>query len=336
MAESKISANVDFSARGRQVGWLTIPHSRNESGWGSIHMPIAVFANGTGPTVMLSAGNHGDEYEGQIALSNLIRSLDPGAVAGRVIVIPHLNYPAVRAGQRLSPLDGGNMNRVFPGRRDGTVTEMIAHYVSTAILPLCDAVVDIHSGGRSMYFLPCAVMHRLADAKTAERTMALLKAFAAPVGLVLDELDAAGMLDTEVEGRGILFLSTELGGAATASPETVEIATTGVSNTLRHLGVVEGEPVTRESRGLAPTRIMETPGDGYVISRDDGMLEPLAGAGDAVEAGQPIGRIHDIRDPDREPALYAARCSGLVVCRHMPGLIARGDCLAVVAQDWQG
>ena len=101
MTDSKISANVDYGAQGKQVGWLTIPHSRDESGWGAMHMPITVVANGAGPTVLLTGGNHGDEYEGQIALMKLVRALDPGAVQGRVVIIPHLNYPAMRVNARL-------------------------------------------------------------------------------------------------------------------------------------------------------------------------------------------------------------------------------------------
>ena len=63
MAFSKISANVDYEAPGKQVGWLNIPHSRDESGWGAMHMPISVIANGSGPTVVFTGGNHGDECQ---------------------------------------------------------------------------------------------------------------------------------------------------------------------------------------------------------------------------------------------------------------------------------
>jgi N-alpha-acetyl-L-2,4-diaminobutyrate deacetylase len=89
---SKISTKIDFRADGVQHGHLTIPHSRNESAWGSILMPVSVFQNSKGPTVLLTGGSHGDEYEGPIALMNLMRSLDIGRISGRVIVIPALNY----------------------------------------------------------------------------------------------------------------------------------------------------------------------------------------------------------------------------------------------------
>ncbi len=299
-------------------------------------MPVACFANGSGPTLVFTGGNHGDEYEGQIALMKLVRELDVAAIQGRVIVIPHLNYPAMQANQRLSPLDGGNMNRVYPGRRDGTITEMIAHYVSLAILPLADAVIDIHSGGRSMYFEPSSVMHHFDDATMMTKTMAAMAAFGAPYGLVLVELDAAGMLDTVVEEAGKLFLSTELGGGQFTSPESNAIAETGVWNMLKHFGVIEGQPVTRESRGLAPTRIMETPGDAYVICRDHGIIEPLVATGTEIKAGDTIAMVWNPDDPGGDPAPYSTACDGMLLVRHLPGRIGRGDCLAVVAQDWKG
>src|SRR3546814_14621900 len=109
-------ATGDRDAEGRSFGALGVPHSRNDSAWGSIRIPVAGIRNGDGPTALLVAGNHGDEYEGQIALRDLARTLEPAAVTGTVIVVPGLNFPAVRAAVRCSPVDGGNMNRSFPGR----------------------------------------------------------------------------------------------------------------------------------------------------------------------------------------------------------------------------
>lgn len=97
---------------------------------GAIRLPITVIKNGEGPTIFFTGASHGDEYEGPIALSKLSTSLKAEEVQGRVIILPALNLPALRAGTRLSPIDGKNMNRIFPGSRNGTVTELIAHYVT--------------------------------------------------------------------------------------------------------------------------------------------------------------------------------------------------------------
>ncbi len=332
---SKVTATVDFEAEGKQFGVINVPHSRNDSAWGSLRVPITVVKNGAGPTLLCTGGNHGDEYEGPIALMKLARSLEPSEIRGRVIIIPALNYPAVLAGTRVSPIDGVNMNRAFPGRRDGTVSQMIAHFVQTRILPLADAVVDIHAGGKSMNLLPCAVVHQLPDPEHMARTIAALRAFDAPLGLVLLELDAEGMLDSAVEQMGKVFVSTELGGGGTATAETVAIAEAGVRNLLRHFGLTEGAPSRREDRGLAPMRLMHTPdGDCYVMSDENGMYEVLVDLGSEVAAGDALGQIHFIEKPERTPVVYHAERAGTIICRHHPGLVHIGDALAVIATDY--
>ena len=98
---SKVSTNVDFAAKGKQVGYLSAPHSRNDSGWGAARFPIACIANGSGPTVFFTGGNHGDEYEGPIALTRLIQALEPalGGMAGafhiRAIPFPRRLFGAL-------------------------------------------------------------------------------------------------------------------------------------------------------------------------------------------------------------------------------------------------
>lgn len=333
---SKVTTNVDFEADGKQHGSFDVPYSRNDSAWGSLRVPITAIKNGSGPTLLFTAGNHGDEYEGQIALRNLARELEPGDIAGRVIIIPALNYPAVHAGTRVSPIDGVNMNRAFPGRRDGTISAMIAHFVQTRILPLADAVIDIHSGGKTMMLTPCGVIHELPDPGLMGRTLGALLAFDAPIGLVLLELDAEGMLDTAVEEAGKIFVGTELGGGGTATVETLAIAETGVRNLLCHFGLIDAAPARRTDRGLPPTRLMHTPdGDCYVVSEEGGLYEILAELGSEVAAGDPIGRIHDLDRPERPPTVYRTKRAGTIICRHHPGLVQRGDALAVVAADYR-
>src|SRR5690606_9267650 len=101
-------------------------------------IPIVCIRNGRELTALLVAGNHGDEYEGQVALRRLINSTDPKAVTGRLLIVPSLNFPAVEAGIHVSPLDSGNLNREFPGKAEGTPTQMIAHYVCSELLPRAD------------------------------------------------------------------------------------------------------------------------------------------------------------------------------------------------------
>src|SRR6266853_2708120 len=160
---SPIAASVDFDRDGVQHGHLKLPYSRDDSAWGALMIPLTVIKRGDGPTALLTGANHGDEYEGPIALFDLASHLRDEEVTGRVVILPAMNYPAFRAGTRISPIDKGNMNRAFPGRPDGTATEKIADYIQRHLLPMADVVLDIHSGGKTLDFLPFAAAHVLAD-----------------------------------------------------------------------------------------------------------------------------------------------------------------------------
>src|SRR5690606_26925558 len=128
MKPSPIVPTVDFERDGVQHGFLRLPWSRDESAWGNLMIPVAVIRNGSGPTALLTGANHGDDYEGPIALTELAHRLRAEDVSGRIVIVPFMNFPAFRGGRRTSPIDGGNLNRSFPGRPDGTVTEKIADF----------------------------------------------------------------------------------------------------------------------------------------------------------------------------------------------------------------
>jgi predicted deacylase len=246
MATSPVVAEVDFAAKGRQVGALRVPQSRDDSGWGTIPVPVVVVANGDGSTVLLTAGNHGDEYEGQVALLNLARTLSPEEVRGRVIILPAMHYPACAAGRRLSPLDGRDFNRCFPGDPFGGFALSLAHYVASVLLPLCDYQMDLHSGGTGMDIVPSAVGHILDDTAMQGRTLAMADAFGAPVTLLLREVNAGPTLLAAAEACGVVALSSELGGGGRLNPRNLAITKRGVRNVLRHTGVVEGLPEAGE------------------------------------------------------------------------------------------
>ena len=94
---SRLRTDVDFARQGKQRGFITLSHSVHRSAYGVIRMPIACIANGSGPTVLLTAGNHGDEYEGQVALLKLMAALEPEQVSGRIIVVPALRFVLIDA-----------------------------------------------------------------------------------------------------------------------------------------------------------------------------------------------------------------------------------------------
>src|SRR5690606_32958941 len=237
---SPISPTVDFSAEGVQHGFLRLPYSRDDSAWGSVMIPLTVVKNGQGPTALLTGGNHGGEYEGPIALFDLARSLKAQDVTGTVIIVPAMNYPAFLAGTRTSPIDRGNLNRSFPGRPDGTVTEKIADYFQRELLPRADIVLDFHSGGKTLDFLPFCAAHVLPDKAQEAKAFELVTAFGAPWSMKMLEIDAIGMYDTAAEEMGKIFITTELGGGGTATAKSAGIAKRGIRNVLKAAGILKG------------------------------------------------------------------------------------------------
>lgn len=327
MKPSPIVPTVDFDADGVQHGYLRLPWSRNESAWGNLMIPVTVIRNGAGPTALFTGGNHGDEYEGPIALADLATTLDPASVSGRVIVVPFMNYPAFRVAARVSPIDGANLNRIFPGRPDGTVSEKIADYFQRVLLPMADIVLDFHSGGRTLAFIPFAAAHALDDKAQEARCFAARDAFAAPYSMTMREIDAVGMYDTAAEDLGKVFVTTELGGGGTATASSIAIAKRGVSNLLKHAGIVAGAIET------IPTVNLDMPsGDCFTFSETDGMVEFLVDLAEPVRASGTLARVHAVGKLGGAPIEYRARMDGILAARHVSGLTAPGDCLAMIAR----
>ncbi len=327
-----VSTTIDFDRDGLQHGFLQIPHSRNDSAWGSVMLPITVVKNGDGPGAILTGGNHGDEYEGPIALHRFVNTVDAGLVRGRVIVVPMMNFPAFRAAARVSPIDGLNMNRIFPGRDKGTITQVIADYFTTVLLPMTEYVLDIHSGGKTLEFLPFAAYHELADKTQQQACEAATEAFAAPYHIKLIEIDAVGMYDTQAESMGKVFVSTELGGGGTTRPQTVAIAQRGIHNFLVHAGILDAAPIAADTAGVKLD--MQQP-NAYEFAEHEGLFEPCVDLGDAVSTGQLLGRVYNTERTGVAPVEYRARSDGIILGRHFPSLIKIGDFMNVIARILQ-
>lgn len=327
MTTNPIKPTIPLDQPGKHHGFLRLPYSRNDSAWGSVMIPITVIANGEGPTALLTGGNHGDEYEGPIALQQLAWEIEPADITGRVIIVPYMNYPAFRAGTRVSPIDQVNLNRAFPGKPDGTVSQKIANYFNDVLVPLADVVLDYHSGGKTLDFLPYAAAHYLDDAAHQTACVEAVKAFGAPYSMMMLEIDSVGMFDTAVENQGKVFVTTELGGGGTATARSADIAIHGAKNVLRHAGILAGEIETS-----CPSQMLDMPGeDCFHFATRDGLLHPLADLGDEVIKGQTIARIWPSDRSGIAPENVVANRDGIIAARHFPGLIQAGDCLAVIA-----
>jgi len=327
LKDNPISTTVDFEADGIQHGYLKAPYSGDDSAWGAVMIPVTVVKNGKGPTALLTGANHGDEYEGPIALWSLANSLNSNDIHGRVIIIPAMNYPAFRAGKRTSWIDGGNMNRVFPGDPNGNITEIIADYFNRTLLPLADYVLDIHSGGKTLQFVPFAAAHVLKDKAQQARCVAAMEAFNAPYSVMLLELDAAHMYDTAAENQGKTFVSTEIGGGGSANATSVTIAKRGINNILKHAQILSGDIETTES-----IQIDMPDSRCFTTCEHSGLLEMQFNLGDPIAKGDVIALIHDVERTGAKPVEYRTEIGGILVGRHFPCLTKPGDNLAVIGQ----
>jgi uncharacterized protein len=332
--KSRLVAEVDFEKEGKQQGLVRLFHSTHASAYGFIGLPIVTIRNGSGPTGLLIGGNHGDEYEGQLLMANLARTLQPSQIMGRLIIMPCLNLPASLAGRRTSPIDDANLNRSFPGNPDGTVTQQIAYFVQTTLFPLCDFVVDLHSGGSSLMYVPSAVGRKFKDAKKQETMDGMLEAFGAPISFLAAGSEGTGADQTLTGGAerlGLAVLGSELGGSGTVTREAMRWAEPGLRNVLVDRGVL---PAKERVPNAHKTRIMYTGGDDYfVYASETGVWEPLVELGDMVKKGQPAARIHWPESPWTEPVTVNFKRDGLAICRRQPGRTTRGDCLFHLSTD---
>jgi N-alpha-acetyl-L-2,4-diaminobutyrate deacetylase len=320
---------VDLDAPGRQVGWLHFPQSPHDDAWGTVAVPIAVLARGSGPTVILTGGNHGDEHEGPIVLGEIIRDLDLGRLSGRLIILPAINTPAVAASHRTSPLDGLNFNRVFPGDAFGTITSQIASYMSGALYPIADALIDLHSGGSSLDIMPSGIVTPGPDAASTRRNLDAVKAFGAPVTVIMDNLGDPRTAGAAAIAAGLTLVGTEMAGGGAVSIEALKLCRSGTLNALVHLGAIAPDAIAAAS---PETRLLTVEGsDSYVLAPESGVFEPFHANGTSVSAGQPAGRVHFVESPHRTPVTLSYARSGIVYARRQPGRVRPGNCCLVVA-----
>ena len=336
--KSRVQCDIDFDRPGRQAGFLRAPHSTNTSGWGTVQIPIYVLKNGAGPTLLLTGGVHGNEYEGQIAISRLAQSIKPEEISGRLILMPSVNTPAAlnHNGSRMSPLDGRDLNRCFPGNPAGTFSDMLAHFIDGNILPHVDVAVDMHTGGHSAEFALCTVMHDIDDPELRRKTLAAAAAFGAPFNVIFSGVDEGATLTSAIERRKILCLGTEIGGWGRVSVEALRIGERGVRNLLCHLGMTAGTPETVQKDGSPGVRHMVVPTPScYSFAPSGGIFEPRHLAGDLVTKGQTAGWLHFVEDLDHAPNEIFYETSGVLWAACGPGRVLRGDCVAVVMQAYE-
>ncbi|MDP7641930.1 MAG: succinylglutamate desuccinylase/aspartoacylase family protein, partial [Alphaproteobacteria bacterium] len=301
---SRLGSRIDFGQDGKQCDYLQLPHSVHRSAYGWLPVPLVCIKNGDGPTVLLTSGVHGDEYEGQVTLSRLIREIEVTDVKGRIITLPMANYPAAKAGLRTSPIDDLNLNRVFPGDADGCPTLMLAHYMESVLMPLADYALDLHSGGSSLMYLPTVILRAAVMSDTVQKEVVELgRVFGAPYGFFFPPGQGGGATNMATAARhGIVPIGTEMGGSGAVTPECLRYCESGVRRVLRHIGVWNGA-VGSDEEPAAETRMLSADTwESFSYASEDGLFEPVVELGDEVVKGQLAARIHSPETPWREPA----------------------------------
>lgn len=327
---SRVLHGVDLGARGRQFGALHLRHSDNRYDNGVVPVPAAVLSGGAGPTALLVAGTHGDEYEGQVVLHRLLRDTPPEEVTGRLIVLPALNLPAVRGAARVSPLDGGNLNRLYPGSPSGGPTQQIAHAVVSGLLPHADLALDLHSGGSTSHYLPSAFVYEGPDPAAWDAKRRLTGLLGMPWAMTVPERFEPGSFSSAADRAGVPMISTELGGGGEVDPLIVEQAVHGLRRVLEGAGVLA--PSGRTPSPPA-TRWIALGEDCAVLTPARGLFEPLARLGSRVAEGELLGRIHPVEELDRASVPVVAHRDGLVAVVRRPPLVELGDCLYHLADE---
>jgi predicted deacylase len=344
---------VDFLATGRQLGYLEIEHSDNAHDAAVIPSPIAVLSGGAGPTALLIAGTHGDEYEGQILLQELIRSIDPAEVSGRLIVLPALNIAAVREGRRVASVDGVNLNRSLPGDAAGGPAQQIASIVAEDLIPLADFVMDIHSGGIASEYVPSAFVYHGPTPELWAQKTAAVAAFNVPYSVVVRPMLKSGSISGAADRAGVPMISTELGGRGTVSLQILERARKGLRALLGHWGLLplDASAARSEARS-AVTSAAQSPLQSAVTSAVTstvqwveltpqspvnstmaGLFEPTVELGQRVAAGDLVARVHSVEELDRPAKEFFAPIDGVVAIVRHPAPVNVGTTLVNIAVD---
>lgn len=334
-----VECNIDLAASGRRVGRLRVPTDKRTGG--ATVVPIASIANGTGPTVLVSGGNHGDEYEGQLAALRLVREIDPARVSGRIIVVPVISMEASRAGTRTWPT-GENFNRSFPGDPDGPPIEQLAHFFSTVLFPAAEVVIDMHSSGFAGWIPACSHMCVPKDRGQRRLMLDAMEAWNSDFHFLYTS--DGNYLPNEAERQGKIVVTTELGGTTRIPVAVQEIAWSGLLNVLRHVGVLEGKVQTRASLGLPPAKLIDCRyqerRDGVVVgglydnivAPVTGLFEVMVEPGSPVTEGQVLGRIWSPDDPTLPPAEVKTPSTGYLMGIRTRPPVEKGLGLAMVGR----
>jgi predicted deacylase len=272
-----------------------------------------------GPTLVVTGGVHAAEYASIAAALELGRSLDPAKLRGRAIVVPVMNIPAFTARSiYVFPLDGRNLNRVFPGDADGTASEQLADWVFRNVISQADFYVDLHGGDLIEALVPFTIFFKSGNEPVDRMSLEMARIFGIPY-LVCSE--TPGSTFCAASRAGIPSILPESGGQGIWMPEDVARLTGGLERLMLYLKMIAG---------AAPEPTPFTLLERFVWLRSDhaGCWYPAVPVGEAVTAGQNLGCVKDFEGNVLQTAVSPADGNVLFIVTSLA--INQGDPLLAV------
>lgn len=310
------------AARGkRALGALEVP-SGSDAG---VNIPVAVFHGAwPGPVLAIVSGVHGTEYASIVAVERLIERLDPTDVTGTLILLPIVNVPSFEhKAMHVNPTDGKGINRIFPGRADGTQSERIAYVLTRQVIEKSDAVIDMHSGALDESLRPYTYWTRTGNEKLDAEARGMALAFGIDHIVIATDRpkdpNASRLLDNTAVTRGKPAIAVEAGNAGRTDAEDVELLVNGCLSVMRELKMLPGKPLTVEH----PVWIE---GVRTVASDHTGIFFPTVKRGNFVEQGTTLGTITDFLG--RRVAEAHSPAAGIVLFVSALPSIRRGETIA--------
>jgi predicted deacylase len=279
-----------------------------------------------GPTVAVVAGVHGDEEEGVLAVQRVLHRLAGRPLARGTLRAVAVAHPAAYAAHsRVSPFDGLNLARCFPGRPDGTATERLAHRLVERVIRGADALVDLHSAG-SAYAMPFFCGYS-GDGTVRERSRQLAAAFGAPIVWRHEHPPSPGRTIAAACELGIPSVYAECTGGAALSRTDVEAFVAGVMGVLSHLGMLRDPMPAPTPRWFIDGGVGDV--DGALVADRSGRFVCWREAGDPVDLDGLIGEVVD--DAGHVVRRVTAPHEGLVVFLRRHARVQAGDALCSFA-----
>jgi len=289
-AQQPLSVGAITAAPGTvAAGTLDVPAHAGDQG---TTIPITVI-NGarSGPVLALVAGTHGQEYTPILALQRMRTQIDPRTLTGAVILVHVANVPSYLARTiYYSPADNKNLNRVFPGRPDGTLSERIADVITREVIERATHVVDLHCGDGNESLRPYSYWITTGRPEVAEAGRQMALAFGLD-HIVVDrerpsDPKASLYLSNTGVTRGKPALTIESGGMARTDHESIAAIENGIAGLLRHLQMRAGGPAAV----AAPVFLERSE---VLRSGFTGIFYATVEKGHTVAEGAVIGRVTD-------------------------------------------